>query len=138
MNLFQWLKHALGGEVKMSRGREECKREFRLEEVFEIIVLIHEMGRDIMSALSDLQAAVAASTGMDGNAIATINALVAQVTDLKAQLAAAQSASGTADADLLPLTTALGASTTALGAAIPAPVVVPPVDVPPVDVPPVA
>lgn len=89
-----------------------------------------------MSALTDLQAAVAAATGVDGDAVALINSLKAQIVDLQAQLAAAQQASGTPDAALQPLTDALAAGTASVAAvaphvdAPPAPATDAPVDAP--------
>lgn len=97
-------------------GGEEYRREYRVDEVFDIVREILHLQRHIMSALTDLQAAVAAATGMDGTAVATINALTAQVADLTKKLADAQAASGTPDSELTPLTDSLAAGTAALGA----------------------
>lgn len=104
---------------------EEVRRDFAANDVFAVSTAILGTLEQIMSVLSDLQAAVAAATGIDGNAVAKINDLNAQVADLNAKLVAAQAASGTPDAALQPLVDALNASHAAVSAVAPAPVVAP-------------
>ena len=98
---------------------QECPRDVRANDVFAILAEILRFQGVIMTVLTDLQAAVAAATGVDGDAVALINSLKAQVVDLQAQLAAAQQASGTPDSALQPLVDQLGAGTASLAAAAP-------------------
>lgn len=118
MGLTTWIKRGLGGPIMPPV--EEFRREFPAGDVFGVSNQILHILEKIMSALTDLQAAVAAATGVDGNAVATINALNAQVADLTKQLAAAQAASGTPDAALQPLTDALNAANASVAAVAPA------------------
>src|ERR1700745_1981198 len=83
MSPLQFLKHALGGTVKMSR--EEFKREFAAGDVYAALDLMIYTQERIMSALTDLQAAVAA-------AVAEIQKLAAATAPV--------TVNGTADADV--------------------------------------
>ena len=56
MNPLQFVKHALGGTVKM----DEFKREYRAGDVYAALDALVRTQEKIMSALTDLQAAVAA------------------------------------------------------------------------------
>ncbi len=98
---------------------QECPRDVRANDVFAILAEILRFQGVIMTVLTDLQAAVTAVTGVDGDAVALINSLKAQVVDLQAQLAAAQAASGTPDSVLQPLTDSLVKDTAALAAVAP-------------------
>lgn len=98
---------------------QECPRDVRANDVFAILAEILRFQGVIMTVLTDLQAAVAAATGVDGDAVALINSLKAQVADLQTQLAAAQADSGTPDSALQPLVDSLGAGTASLAAVAP-------------------
>lgn len=89
-------------------SRDDPRKEFRADEVAEMLQLYFIHQERIMTALADLQASVAALTTEVGLAVAALHNPPVVV--------------GTADADLVPLTAAVGAATASLAAALaPAP-----------------
>ena len=92
---------------------EERRREFLAREVQEMMFQLFELFGDVMSALTDLQAAVATLDTEVGLAVAALKAPVTIV--------------GTSDAQLAPVTAAVAAAAATLAAAIPVPVAPAPV-----------
>lgn len=114
--------------ARFYKESRECPREIPSNDVFLFLKIIVEYMEDIMSALSDLQAQVAANVDAEASAVTLIQGIAQQLKD-------ALAASGNSDPALLDLAAKLHASADALGAAVlanTAPVVVPPVVVPPV------
>ena len=91
MNPFTFVKHALGGNVKM----DEFKREFRAGDVYGALDALVRTQEKIMSAITDLQAAVTAlqaavtaASGALANPTTDDAAVEAQVTAINAATAA--------------------------------------------------
>lgn len=91
-------------------SREEQRRDYSHREMSELIVSFILFQEKIMSALSDLQAAVAALTTEVGLVVTQLG----------------KGTTGTPDSALTPLTTAVAAATASLAAAMPAPTSVAP------------
>src|SRR6202051_4373510 len=105
MGLLTWMKNGLGGPM----SAEELRRDIRTGDVFAASAAIIQSMEHIMSALTDLQAAVAAA--------------VAKIDDLQAKLATASApvvVQGTSDADLAAATASLNAATAPVAAPAPA------------------
>jgi septal ring factor EnvC (AmiA/AmiB activator) len=101
---------------------------FEREEI-EMIEILVAMGlcaivliptwRSIMSAIDDLNAAVAANTAEVSTVVAAVKAMTTEISGLTAQIAAANAASAAPDATIEAAATAINASTAALAAALP-------------------
>lgn len=98
----------------MGRNRytHDLPREIRADDVYGMLAAVFQLGEEIMSALDDLTAQVAANTTAETSAVMLIQGLADQ---LKAAIAAGPGAN---DPALVDLTTKLHASADALGAAI--------------------
>jgi cell division protein FtsB len=82
-------------------------------------VLIILTWRNIMSALDDLNASVAANTAEVSTVVAAVQAMTTEISNLTAQIAAANAAAAVPDATIEAAVTAINASTAALAAALP-------------------
>lgn len=91
--------------------------------VVSLLMDINHQIEEIMTALSDLQAEVAATATIEQSAVTLIQGIAAQ-------LAAALAASGSNDPALVDLSTQLTASAVALSAAVTANTPTPPADAP--------